>query len=879
MDCLFTGNFVVPGFEYEALLPTDSIHFSQGEVYYQVPLVECTGYTEDGGADNMGCTSSAPPPPQQGDSNLPPLDASARYRVALQAADPVAGDLSLRTLPPPENERARLANLDEALAQGPRKKPKAVSGLRAYVRTQSALKAGRKRDFTANLVRERSLQEFYFEYEIVADVDLLGRGVTGVVRRVMHKESKAQYACKSMNLAKFDRAQKEELKNELQVLRHLQHPNVVRLWEVFGGRREVLLVMELLTGESLWNRQPQGEESIARVLHQICSATHYLHKRGIAHRDIKPDNIMYSTPAPDSPVILIDFGFSKTFARIRARNGPRPGQAHGQGLRGTDSSPSTSAILARTADTTFVDEVLETAVGNAWFQAPEVFAGAHYSESCDMWSIGVISFWLVTGHLPFDVERPRLGLDSKGKEIRARPDTDPGIADAVVALSSKGAADFTADAWTPLSRRFVRGLLRVNPRDRLSSTVAVSHKWFQVTLDSLDEGQADHDLRQSETKTNNEDTDTSGGPAERVALDLPPSSAATVPAAGTGADPGAGSLETQGAPNIGQSAGVSANAAPGTESAAEASNLPHADGAERHAENGAPAQLSSQSTEDDPDLGHGAIHLHHGYPTDDDPDTEGYDSEAGGFESGTPLLRWNSVSSAVSGRHSTGAPRVARRRKLEHEFEKLVVQSLWSYARFPALKRAALVAVAFLLPSSAVPLAELRAAFEAIDEASEGEITVEELEKVLARHGMNDQESVRMLFDSLDVDRTGKVHYTEFIAATMQMRCELTTEAYRRAFQLLDTDSSGEISLTNLCTLLGTFLPLCLAHRASLVSSQLRAVAISPAQSPALLTGKSYTRAEVEAMIQDADLEKDGVISEREFMDLMSSDLVAPRAT
>jgi calcium-dependent protein kinase len=175
---------------------------------------------------------------------------------------------------------------------------------------------------------------------------VLGEGGFATVRRAKHKITGARVAVKTIDLCKIQKDKLEMLENEIEVMRMLDHPNIVRLYETYSDRDQfkLHLVMELCEGGDLldflikteilengtksWSDPENGgdarvfsERQIAQLAAKMVGALQYLHSRDIAHRDIKPENFLLEARATDlegSPfaggeIKMIDFGFSKMF--------------------------------------------------------------------------------------------------------------------------------------------------------------------------------------------------------------------------------------------------------------------------------------------------------------------------------------------------------------------------------------------------------------------------------------------------------------------------------------------------------------------------------------------------------------------------------------
>lgn len=193
---------------------------------------------------------------------------------------------------------------------------------------------------------------------------LIGKGAFSRVVRVEHKVTKQPYAIKMMEV----REGKKAFESELAVLRKVQHAYIVRLYEVFECRDKVYLVMELATGGELFDRiVSRGcftEQDGTHVLYMVLEGVRYLHSLGITHRDLKPENLLYYHPGNDSKIMITDFGLSK---------------------------------LRKNPD----DSTMDTTCGTPDYIAPEILMRRSYTNAVDMWSIGVISYVLLCGALPF----------------------------------------------------------------------------------------------------------------------------------------------------------------------------------------------------------------------------------------------------------------------------------------------------------------------------------------------------------------------------------------------------------------------------------------------------------------------------------------------
>ncbi|CAJ1948645.1 unnamed protein product [Cylindrotheca closterium] len=264
----------------------------------------------------------------------------------------------------------------------------------------------------------------------------LGHGHYGVVRKCMDRETKEWFAIKSIRKSKVSKI--EVLKREIQILKEVKHPNIIALIDVFEDAKYLHLVTELCTGGELFDRiiaktqSAEGhfsEHDASQLVQDILDAIAYCHDvKGIVHRDLKPENFLFLTEAEDAPIKIIDFGLSR----------------HNDANQG----------------------IMKTKVGTPYYVAPEVLR-REYTKSCDIWSIGVITYILLCGYPPF------------------YGDSDAEIFDSV----RTGKFDFPSPEWDNISstaKEFVRYLLQKDPRERPTALQAMNHRWIQMHA-SVDE--------------------------------------------------------------------------------------------------------------------------------------------------------------------------------------------------------------------------------------------------------------------------------------------------------------------------------------------------------------------------------------------------------
>eukprot|EP00755_Sulcionema_specki_P016498 Sspe_Gene.10400::Locus_3474_Transcript_1_1_Confidence_1.000_Length_571::g.10400::m.10400 len=153
----------------------------------------------------------------------------------------------------------------------------------------------------------------------------LGKGSYAHVYRVIEKSSLRPYAVKIMDKERLGEKGLRQVKGEVEILRTLNHPNIVRLHEVCEDSRHVCLVMELITGGELLKRiaqlQHYSERTACELMRSLLKILTYMHDQGIVHRDLKPDNLLLKESQEDiakknreiTSIKLADFGFAAKF--------------------------------------------------------------------------------------------------------------------------------------------------------------------------------------------------------------------------------------------------------------------------------------------------------------------------------------------------------------------------------------------------------------------------------------------------------------------------------------------------------------------------------------------------------------------------------------
>lgn len=224
--------------------------------------------------------------------------------------------------------------------------------------------------------------------------------------------------------------EQQSLWDEIEIMRQLDHPHLIRLFATYEDDKNIYLVTELCSGGELFDALAETnsgftEKTGAKLMKQMTQAVGYLHARKICHRDLKPENFMLRERCEISKaqIKLIDFGSSKMFSE---------------------------------------DEPMTTKICTVHYVAPEILTkqAKPYTELCDIWSLGVIMYIILCGQAPFSGENDMAVMKAikKGKYS-----TEP------------------AEVWDHVSsdaKDLLRRMLEVLPDKRASAKQVLNHRWI-----------------------------------------------------------------------------------------------------------------------------------------------------------------------------------------------------------------------------------------------------------------------------------------------------------------------------------------------------------------------------------------------------------------
>ena len=255
----------------------------------------------------------------------------------------------------------------------------------------------------------------------------LGKGKFGLVKLGINKQTKEKVAVKIMNKNNMDSSDLELVRTEIEILKICQHPYIIKLYDIFENVDYIYIIMEYCSGGDLYSFLKKKnfqlkENKVVLMIYKLCKALYYVHSYGIAHRDIKPENVLLTEENEDTDVRLMDFGLSKIVGPNQKCTEP---------------------------------------YGTLTYCAPEIILDKPYIKTVDSWSLGVMTYLMLSGSLPF--------MGKNEKEIAKN------------VVYSK--VDFTKKPiWNEISKEakdFVNKLLEKNLNKRIDMKTALEHPWFK----------------------------------------------------------------------------------------------------------------------------------------------------------------------------------------------------------------------------------------------------------------------------------------------------------------------------------------------------------------------------------------------------------------
>ncbi|XP_078593006.1 serine/threonine-protein kinase SIK3-like isoform X1 [Branchiostoma floridae x Branchiostoma japonicum] len=283
------------------------------------------------------------------------------------------------------------------------------------------------------------LQVGYYEIERT-----IGKGNFAVVKLASHIITKTKVAIKIIDKTHLDEDNLKKIFREIEIMKQVKHPHIIRLYQVYETERMIYLVTEYASGGEIFDHLVahgwMEEKEARKKFKQILTAVHYCHKNNIVHRDLKAENLLLDA---NLNIKLADFGFSNHFT---------PGHP------------------------------LKTWCGSPPYAAPELFEGKEYmGPEVDIWSLGVVLYVLVCGALPFD--------GSTLQNLRAR------------VLAGKFRIPFFMSTEC---EKLIKGMLVLDPKKRLTVQQICKHEWMVMDGQDPEFQRLIHNYSDEEPEPNSE---------------------------------------------------------------------------------------------------------------------------------------------------------------------------------------------------------------------------------------------------------------------------------------------------------------------------------------------------------------------------------------
>lgn len=251
----------------------------------------------------------------------------------------------------------------------------------------------------------------------------LGEDYYSSIYKACNRRFKTPRCIKHYRTKLLARSDIEYIENEIHYLKELDHPNIMRIIEIYEFKRHLFVVTEFLDGKPLFERLLTvgkfPEHQAARIIWQVLHTVAYMHSLGIAHRDLKPEYIIFESEAADSLIRITDF---KSALRLKP------------GMR------------------------FKKQMGTPYYMAPEIIKGS-YDLKCDIWSCGVLLYVMLCGYAPFS----------------------GGVNSDILIRVKQGCYCFPDKEWGSISeaaKNLIVSMLSYDPENRPTAAQSLSHHWF-----------------------------------------------------------------------------------------------------------------------------------------------------------------------------------------------------------------------------------------------------------------------------------------------------------------------------------------------------------------------------------------------------------------
>ena len=281
-------------------------------------------------------------------------------------------------------------------------------------------------NFISQIKKSMDIRNFSDFYEIK---EFINEGKNNSVNRGIKKDTGELVTIKTIKKSEDTKKEEELVHYEIDILKFCQHKNIVQLIDYFETLNEIIIVLKYIEGNTLGYYLKEKnfnltEMEVANIIQQIAFGVEYLHKFGIVHRDLKPDNIMIITKKEDNNIIIkiMDFGFSKIVSK---------------------------------------EEKLMEGLGTLYYASPELIQNLPYNLEVDIWSLGVIIYYMFTGCYPFS------GKNEDEIEEKILEEN----------------VEFKDGEWEKISDKvkdLIKKCLEKNPEERINIKEFICHPWFSI---------------------------------------------------------------------------------------------------------------------------------------------------------------------------------------------------------------------------------------------------------------------------------------------------------------------------------------------------------------------------------------------------------------
>ena len=282
-------------------------------------------------------------------------------------------------------------------------------------------------DFISNIKKSIGFRNFSDFYEIK---EIINEGKNSSVNKGIKKDTGEYVTIKKIKKNEDTKKKEELFHYEIEILKFCKHKNIVQLIDYFETIEEIIIILKYIEGNTLGFFLKEKnfnlkETEVANIIYQIAQGVKYLHKFGIIHRDLKPDNIMIMSNNRNNEDIIIkimDFGFSKIVSK---------------------------------------EEKLMEGFGTLYYAAPELIQNLPYNLEIDVWSLGVIIYYMFTGCYPFN-----------GK-----------LEDEIEEKILEENVEFKDGEWKIISddvQDLIKKCLEKNPEERINIDEFILHPWFNI---------------------------------------------------------------------------------------------------------------------------------------------------------------------------------------------------------------------------------------------------------------------------------------------------------------------------------------------------------------------------------------------------------------